>query len=212
MFIPYVLALSAFSGGMTSATDQIAGEKERGTLETLLVSPASRRQIVTGKFCAVACVCLTSGLLSVVGLIIPLSLHAGGYLFGGANLGGLSFSVGSALLIALAQIPLALLFSGLLVAISSFSRNPKEASTYQGPLIMLILIPAMGTMFASTDQPISTAFIPIFNSTLMIKQVLAGVHDPSFIMAAILSSIIYAAVGIVIATLIFDNEKILLKT
>jgi sodium transport system permease protein len=212
MFIPYVLAVSAFSGGMAAANDQIAGEKERGTLETLLVSPATRREIVVGKFSAIACVCVVSGILSVVGLIVPLSLHGAGLLPGVSSLGGIKMGWLGAFEIAVAQIPLALLFSGLLVAVSSYARNQKEVQVYQAPLLMLILVPAMGTMFISTDQPISTALIPVLNTSLLIKQILAGVNDPAFLAVAVVSSAVYAAIGIVIATSIFENEQVLLKS
>ena len=71
LFLPYLLAISAIVGGVYAANDLVAGEKERGTLETLLVAPASRRDLVTGKFLAVAGVSLVSSFLSVVGLMLP---------------------------------------------------------------------------------------------------------------------------------------------
>jgi sodium transport system permease protein len=214
MFIPYVLALSAFSGGMYAANDQIAGEKERGTMETLLVSPASRREIVLGKFGAVACVCLCSGFLSVIGLTIPFLVHSQG-LFGGqgaASLGALHMTLRGVLTIMAAQVPLALLFAGLLVAVSTYARNQKEVQVYQAPLLMLILVPAMGSMFVSTDIPLSAALVPVLNSTIVIKQVLAGVTNPAFLLLALISSAVYASIGIFVSVRLFENERVLLKT
>ena len=86
MFLPYILAIYAVIGGASVAIDTVAGEKERGSLETLLVSPVSRRELVIGKFGAVVIATLLSSILSLLGLILRVSL--GGPLFGGDTGGG----------------------------------------------------------------------------------------------------------------------------
>ena len=209
MFLPYILALSSFAGGMYAANDQVAGEKERGTLETLLASPASRREIVLGKFLAVAGVCLVSSLLAVVGLMIPFysGIKAFNWLSqGGANLGGQAIAA-----IVLVQIPLAVLFAGILLAISTYARNQKEAQTYQGPLLMAVLLPAMMSMMIGTDAGRALSLVPILNATMVLKQALSNSLDPVFVAAAVASSVVYAAIALLFATRLFQKESVLIK-
>ncbi len=213
VLLPYFLTLNALTGGMYAANDQIAGEKERGTLETLLVSPASRRDIVVGKFCAVACICLLSGILSVTGMALPLALHAPGIAgVNAAGLGSVHLSPAALAIIFLAQIPLALLCTGLLIAASTLARNQKEVQVYQTPLVLAVVLPAVASMSLSSDASWRYALVPVLNTGLVIKQSLSGIVNPLFIGAALLSAFVYAAIAIAISVKLFNNEKVLLKT
>lgn len=210
MMLPYVLAVSAFSGATFAAFDQVAGEKERGTLETLLVSPASRRDIVLGKFSAVVAVCLISSVLSVLGLVISFSLPARA--FSWLSRGGLHLSVAAVVVTLLVMLPLAVLFAGLLLGVSTFARNQKEAQSYLAPLLMMVLMPAMSSMFVSADAGLSVALVPVLNAALIIKQALSGTYSAAFIVVATAASILYAALALSVATHLFGRESVLLKT
>ena len=209
MILPYTLAISAFTGAIYAAFDQVAGEKERGTLETLLLSPATRRDIVLGKYFAVVSVCLVSSVLSVVGMVLTLSLKVKALEFLGK--GGISLSPGAIGVTLLVMIPLATLFAGLLLAVSTFARNQKEAQTYLSPIMMLILLPAMSSMFVGSDAGLPMAFIPVLNSSIIIKQALSGSYNPAFIVTAIAASIVYAGVMLTYTTHIFQKESVLIK-
>jgi len=209
MILPYILTISGISGGLYAANDTVAGEKERGTLETLLVSPASRRELVIGKFLTVAAVCLLSSFLSVVGLMIPFVLPLKA--FDWLAKGGLHLSAASVAAILLVQLPLAVLFAGLLLAISTFARNQKEAQTYIGPLMLLVIVPAMISMMMKSEASWTLALIPVMNATMVLKQALSSTFDPVFIAVASLASIGYALLAILFATRLFENERVLLK-
>ena len=188
--LPYLLIISAFSGTIYAAFDQVAGEKERGTLETLLVSPASRRDIVLGKFGVIVAVCLISSVLTIAGLGLAFGsgLPAFGWLAqGGVRLGGVAVGV-----IGLALLPMSALFGGLLLAVSTYARNQKEAQTLLGPLFTLIMVPAVMSMTMTSDIARSLALVPVLNAALIIKQALTGSFDPGFIALAFLASLIYA--------------------
>ncbi len=207
--LPYLLIISAFSGTIYAAFDQVAGEKERGTLETLLVSPASRRDIVLGKFGVIAAVCLLSSVLTILGMGISFGsgLHAFAWLAsGGVRLGGAAVGV-----IGLALLPLSALFAGLLLAVSTYARNQKEAQTILGPLFTLITVPAVMSMTLTSDIAPSLALVPVLNAALIIKQALVGSFDPRFIALAFLASLAYAAASLVLATRLFGNEAVLIK-
>lgn len=207
--LPYLLIISAFSGTIYAAFDQVAGEKERGTLETLLVCPASRRDIVLGKFGVVVAVCLLSSVLTILGLGIAFGsgLHAFAWLAqGGVRLGGAAVGV-----TLLALLPMSALFGGLLLAVSTYARNQKEAQTLLGPIFTLIMVPAVMSMTMTSDIALSLALVPVLNAALIIKQALAGSFDAGFIALAFLASLAYAAASLVFATRLFQNEGVLIK-
>jgi sodium transport system permease protein len=211
VFLPYILAIYAVIGGASVAIDSVAGEKERGTLETLLVSPVSRREIVVGKFAAVVAATLLSSVLSLVGLIGRVTL--GGPMLGmdeGAD-GGLKLSGLAMAAMFLVQVPLAVMGAGLLLMVSTFARNQKEASTYLMPLMMFSSIAAMMTMFLKASSPLWWAMVPVTNAALVLKQALEGAISPTFVALASVASILYAALAVWYATTVFDKESVLLK-
>lgn len=210
MLLPYTLAVAAFGGGIYAANDQVAGEKERGTLETLLVTPASRRDIVLGKFLAVAGVCLVSSFLAVLGMMIPFLSRMKAYEW--LAKGGVSLSPTAIAVTLIMQFPLAVLFAGVLLALSTFARNQKEAQTYLAPLFIVVLLPAMMSMFVRSDASKTLALIPVLNSTLIIKQALSNVFDPTFIALAFAASVLYAGIALLFATRLFQKEGVLIKT
>ena len=213
MFLPYILAIYAVIGGASVAIDTVAGEKERGSLETLLVSPVSRRELVLGKFGAVVIATLLSSILSLLGLILRVSF--GGPMLGmgsGSIEGGLKLSGLAMAAMFLVQIPLAVMGAGLLLAVSTFARNQKEASTYLMPVMMLSSISAMMTMFLKASAPLWWAFVPVTNAALVLKQALEGNLSPVFVGLASAASILYAAIAVSYATAVFQKEQVLLKT
>lgn len=210
VFLPYLLALSAIMGGIYAANDSVAGEKERGTLETLLVSPASRRELVTGKYIAVAGVSLVSSLLSVVGLLWPYYVPIPALRF--ISEGGLSFTPIAILTLLLIQIPLAVLGAGMLLAISTFARNQKEAQTYLGPVMLIASVAAMLSFVLKTNAPVGYALVPILNAAMVLKQALEGQVNFLFVGIACVASFVYAGLAVVFAIGLFQKEEVLLKS
>jgi sodium transport system permease protein len=207
--LPYLLIISAFSGTIYAAFDQVAGEKERGTLETLLVTPVSRRDIVLGKFAAIVCVCLLSSLLSIAGL--GFAFGSGLNAFSFLAQGGVHLSAAAAGVILLALLPLSVLFAGILLAVSTYARNQKEAQTLLGPLFTLVLIPAAMSMMINVDGNRGLALVPVLNASLIIKQALSGTFDAGFIALAFAASALYAAGALALVTHLFQKESVLIK-
>ncbi|MGH8018684.1 MAG: ABC transporter permease, partial [Opitutaceae bacterium] len=210
IFLPYIVILSASFGGMTSAFDLCAGEKERGTMETLLVSPASRHEIILGKLATIAIVSVCAALCAIAGLVA--AMHGGftlaSHLFD-ASLAISYPAVGAMLLIV---IPLALMTSALLLVVSTFARNQKEAQAYVFPFMILIMLPAILSSVLGPENNPGLSFVPILNTALAMKQVLAGLTDPAFLAIAVISSAIYAALAMRLAVWMFERENILFRT
>ena len=208
-FLPYILAVTALMGGVYLANDSVAGEKERGTLETLLVSPLSRRDIALGKFAAVASVALMSSLLSLGGMIWPFYVHLP--IFAWMTQSGLSLRPLAVLAVLLVQFPLAIMGAGLLLAISTFARNQKEAQTYLTPVLLLVTVLGMVTMFLKVETPLYWALVPVANAAMVVKQALQGVTNVPFLVGASVASMLYASLAVAFAAHAFQKESVLLK-
>ncbi|HEX9786185.1 MAG TPA: ABC transporter permease [Opitutaceae bacterium] len=210
IFLPYIVILSASFGGMTSAFDLCAGEKERGTMETLLVSPASRHEIILGKLGTIAVVSVCAAFCAIAGLVA--ALHGGfaiaDRLFG-ARLAISYPAVGAMLLIV---VPLSLMTSSMLLVVSTFARNQKEAQAYVFPFMILIMLPAILSSVLGPENTLELSFVPILNTALAMKQVLAGLMNPAFLIIAVVSSAVYAGLAMRLAVWMFERENVLFRT
>lgn len=210
LILPYIVIIMASTGGMTTAFDICAGEKERGTMETLLVSPASRHEIVLGKLWAVSAVSIAAAFFAVCGIVVTVQ---GGIVVAGEfapEIGvSISFVAVAAMLVVI--VPLSLMTSSVLLVVSAFARNQKEAQAYIFPFMVLIMLPAMITNFISQDPSFGYSMIPILNTALVMKQVLVGTFDLAFLTTAIASSALYATLTMRVATAMFEKESVLFR-
>ncbi|MCS6830594.1 MAG: ABC transporter permease [Armatimonadota bacterium] len=211
IILPYVIVLSAFFGAVSPAFDLVAGEKERGTLETLLATPASRRQIVWGKFLTVTTVCMVAAIFAMLGMLLAFALPAVSRIFAERAV-QFSLSLPTLGTLVITLLPLSVFYSALLLIISTFARNQKEAQTYLIPLSTLIVLPAVASMFARTESGLWLAAVPVLNSAIIIKQVLTGVLEPSFMALSLFISCLTAAVALQIAARLFEQETVLLSS
>lgn len=176
-FLPYLFIIFCFTGCMYPAIDLAAGEKERGTLETLLTTPAGRFEILLGKFLVVVMVGLVAAGLSMVGLYIGLQQFRG--LPPEFMRALLVIVEPHAILIVLSLlVPLAVFFAGLLLSVSIVARSYKEAQSYVSPLLMVVFLPGIIGTLPVLQLNLVTAMIPVLNVTLATKAVLAGRASP----------------------------------
>ncbi|MER3466479.1 MAG: hypothetical protein C4340_04980, partial [Armatimonadota bacterium] len=144
-FLPYLIVLWAFYGGFSIVADLVAGEKERGSLETLLVTPVSRSSVAVGKFLALATVSFASCFSALLGVVVLALVRVPALepMFGE----GLALSPLSAIAIVATLIPLVLFFAGMLLAVSTFGRNMREVNGYLSWLSLVVLVPAIASQF-----------------------------------------------------------------
>ena len=214
--LPYLIVIWAFYGGFSTVSDMVAGEKERGTLETLLISPAHRNQIVLGKFFALALVCLISSMMSVVGLVLVRLLHLPGTATMVEHMGSIGPVQFLAIFIVL--VTLVLFFSGLLLAISAAARNMREAQTYLTLVSFVVLMPAMFSQFIGfTDfgKELWIKFVPILDAAMCIREALQLKPNEHInwlgigITCAV--SLVLAAAMLQIVTKLFNRDQILTR-
>jgi len=209
MFLPYIMIIMLFTGASVVAADLVAGEKERKTLETLLVASVGRLEIVIGKF-------LTIITLSMLNLIVNLFSISFSLRFmlsqSGLDMAGAGMPIKAILILLAAMLPLATLFAAILLSISTFSRNMKEARTYESPLMMVSMIMAMISFLPAIEMNSLMAMIPIVNISLLFKAVMVNEYQVSHLMITILSTVVLVIIAIWGSIKLFNNEGVLMRS
>lgn len=210
--MPYLVVLWAFYGGMSIVSDMVAGEKERGTMETVLISAVKRGEIALGKILALACVCLVSATMTFVGVallgILDLEITRG--LF--PDQGGLPLSAVG--ITGVVLLSLVAFFASLLVAISAASRNIRESQTYLGGLSFVVLLPAVFSQvigFTGAENELWVAFTPILNSAMALRAALAGEGLTPAATGALATNLALALLCTYLSVRLFRREGMVLK-
>lgn len=210
-FIAYILIPLCLMGCSYPAIDIGAGEKERGTLETLLICPISRTAIVLGKFFTV----LTTGLATA--LITVSSFGGWGFLIGsimGVDIVEKTMStlgVADLVLILLMLIPLSAIFASLLLSLSIYARSFKEAQNYVGPLSMVIFMPLVVALLPGVELNWAMAMVPVTNVALAIKELIKGTMDTGMLVAILGSTVVLAGAMLAFCVSWFQKEKVLFR-
>lgn len=224
-FVPYLIIILCFSGAMYPAMDLTAGEKERGTMETLLCSPVARVDIVMGKFLmvltgslAAMCVMLTSmGVTAAVGGSLMMS-GGGAVKVGTAAKGA---AAGAALLPTIDPLglvgvlamvfPVAVLFAAVAFTVALFAKSYKEAQSYLAPMMIIVIMPAVIGMLPGIDLNFRLALVPLLNLSLVCKEMLSGVWHWDYIALIFASSCVYAGIALAVAVRMFKREDVIFR-
>lgn len=210
MILPYILIILIFIGAMHSAVDITAGEKERGTLATLLVSQLSRMEIVIGKYFTVMTISATSMILGLIGLSIAFLTPA--YLLGELSLIGMHLTSSLFLLFFLILTPLVGLASAVLLLIGIFARNSKEASTYVTPIYMVAIFLGMVSLSQGIELTEPMFFIPILSNSFVFKELLMGTVHWGHILSTLISNVSFTLIALLWAARLFTKESVLFRT
>ena len=220
--IPFFVMIWTLTGGQMVAIDATAGEKERGTLEALLVAPVRRAEVVVGKFLATLTFGLSAASVALIGFLGSgwlLSVTFGGRLSGSAGgvaqgLGGtLQVHPGELLALLVSALLLAALVAALLIAITLFARSFKEAQSYVAPLALVLVLPVVSLQFSDFfgSSPVVYA-LPAFGTLLLMNDTVKGAFDPQLALWAWGSSLLLAALLLWFALRSFRREDVLFKT
>ncbi|HVP39360.1 MAG TPA: ABC transporter permease subunit [Candidatus Saccharimonadales bacterium] len=211
VFLPYFLAISVVSGAVTTAIDTTAGEKDRSTLETVLVSSAGRTDLVVGKLLAVLGTAIASTVASAVG--IGLTFVFGGLLFSTAERSGtaLTLSVPAVLGVLAVALPMAVLVSAVLVALGCFAKSAREGQMTSVWFQMLVIFGGISSMMQQTEPQLKSFAVPVLGTALAQREILLGEAKSAHIGMAVISSVVLAAVATVIAVRLFGNEKVMFR-
>jgi sodium transport system permease protein len=213
MILPYLLIMMCLSGGIYPSVDLTAGEKERGTMETLLCSPVARTHLVLGKGLVVLTVSLATAWLSIFSYGLAVFLLR--QLAGGAARSSpipLTLDPSSILAVLVMMVPLAVFFSASMLALGLFARSAKEANSYLQPLLIMAIIPAAASVLPGVELNWKLALIPVLNVSLAGREVMAGLFHWHYLALVLLSMSLYAALAVAFAVALFKRESILFRT
>jgi sodium transport system permease protein len=193
--VPYFFVIFCFLGSMYPAIDLAAGEKERGTMETLLTAPVSRFQILLGKFAVVVLVGLLSAVVSLLGISvavqrmkeIPPELMQ--------LIMGL-LDAQTIILVLLLLLPLTMFFAAVLLSLSIFAKSYKEAQSMISPLTIVIILPVLVGIMPGVELDPITAMIPVLNVSLATKAIIAGTIKPMLLAEVYLTLIALASLSL----------------
>ncbi len=214
--VPYFVILLCLTGAMYPAMDLTAGEKERGTIETLLCSPVSRMHLVIGKFLMVLTASTATAILAISSM--ALSFGAGKKMLLGITKGAsnpalqITITGKGIVSIFFVVLPLAVFFSAALLALSLFAKSFKEAQSYISPLMIVVVLPAIASLLPGVELTPTLALIPVLNTSLVSKEIIAGTFHWNLIALIFISSSVYAGLAIAVAVKLFQREDVLFRT
>jgi len=208
--LPYIFVIFCFIGAMYPAIDLGAGEKERSTLETLLVSPAKRLQIVYGKFGVIFLAGILTAAISVFSLFIALKTSQE---IPEEILAILLRIVDykSILLVFTLLIPLCVFFAALLLSISIFAHSFKEAQSIMTPFNFLVIFPVFIGLFPGVKLDAVTALIPVLNVSLATKEIISGTIKVGLLAEVYMSLLILAGLSLYFCAKWFQREDIIFR-
>lgn len=210
--LPFILIIGVLLGSIYPAIDVMAGEKERGTLETLFTLPISNLELVMGKYMAVSLSAIVTAILNILsmGLTMAFILVSGGL---SSKLGFGNFNYGNLILPIATTLICVCLFSMVVAAISmcvcSLAKSFKDAQNYITPLMLVIMIPSYVSMIPNIVLDRVTAVIPVVNISLLIKSVLSFKSDLNLIALVLTSNIAFVILAIILLSKMFNSEEIL---
>jgi sodium transport system permease protein len=209
--LPYFMILAILTGAMGLGAEITAGEKERGTIATLLVSQLSRTEIVLGKFFTILTVSLVSSILSAVGLLIGVRFFGGGLAPAGSE-ATFSLSLSSFGWMLVVLVPLAVILAALVMIVGTFARSQKEASTYLMPIYMVIVLVGLVSMTGGVSFEGARFLIPIANALYALQEIILGDLHFAHLIYTLVANVLCGALLIAASIRLFKREAVLFRS
>jgi len=205
--VPLILIIMTITGAIYPAIDLTAGERERGTLETLMTAPVPKVDLIAGKFVVVASIGMLSAVLNLLSIGGTIYLGGLGEVF--TRGGAISIPLHTLPLVLIVLIPLAIMFSAMLLAVCSFARSFKEAQNYVMPVMIAALIPAVVGVLPGTVLQGPLLIVPVTNIVILTRELFMGKIDHVAILWVTLSTCLYAGAAVAVAAKLFGQEAVL---
>src|SRR5690554_2145400 len=204
MLVPFLLVTFLFTGAMSISIESIAGEKERGTIATLLATPVKRNEIAFGKIISLSVVSLVGAASSFIGLMLSIPK-----LMGGLDLDLSIYGIKEYALLLLVIITLTLLYVVLISIVSAFSKSIKEASGFASALMIVNMLAGISSFIGSSNTSRVAYFIPIYNSVQAISSILSLEVNSINLLITAAVNLGLVGIGVFILTLMFNSEKVM---
>ena len=211
-FLPFMIITAILLGAIYPAIDVTAGEKERGTLETMLTLPVTNLELIISKFLAVSVIAVASAFLNILsmgGAVVFLVMTSVNMVATtGMEINFATFVPGI-LFTLLVMVFFALFVAAVCMCSSAFARSFKEANNYATPVLMAFMFASMGTMLPNLELSKTTAAIPVVNVSLMIKDLFAFKYDYGSYFVVLVTNVLYASLAVMVLAKLYKTEDIL---
>ena len=206
--LPMLLMIFIWSGCVAVAPESIAGEKERGTIATLLVTPMSRQALALGKIFALSIIAFLSGVSSFIGTFASLPAMYQ-EMSGGINTAFYNSKDFAFLFVII--ISTTILMVALISVLSAFAKSVKESATIISPLMIVIMVISLLPMFSKGDleTPVTMFIIPLYNSVLCMNEIFKFSYSSINVVISVVVNIVFTGILVLVLTKMFDSEKIM---
>ena len=216
MILPFMLIVSLLMGTMYPAIDTTAGEKERGTLETLLTLPVRNTEIIIAKFLTVAFMGIISALLNILSMAVMIvyvlklmqSKMASSMGFDISNFHVSTF-VPAMIVTVLAVLAFSLFISAITMCVAAFAKSYKEANNYITPLTLIVMLTGYIGFIPNINLTNKMAMVPVANICLLVKEMLLFKADMGVVAIVLLTNVLYAGIAIMFLGKIYNSESVL---
>lgn len=210
--LPVVLTVIIVMSATYPATDITAGEKERGTLETLLTLPVSGKEMFASKFLAVSTIAVFSAFVNILSMAAATGfLYTSVVTYNSEISIDISSFIPSAAITGICVIIFAMFISAMTMGICSMAKSFKEAQNYMTPFTLIVMLAGYISFIPSVEFTPSTALVPVLNICLLIKQIFTFEYNTALILEVFVSNLAYAAFSIIILSRIYNSENILFE-
>lgn len=204
--LPFLLIIFLYSGCVAVAPESIAGEKERGTITSLLVTPAKRNHIALGKIGALSFIAVLSGASSAIGTVLSMPKLVGG----SSKISGANYQLQDYVLLGVVILSTALVLVTLISLISAFAKTVREAGTYVTPLMIVVMLLGVTSMFGDgAKQALGYYAIPLYNSIQSMIGILEFHTNAVHILMTICCNLVVTAIGVSVLAKMFDSEYVM---
>ena len=210
MMLPYMVIMLLFAGVMSVGVDAIAGEKERGTLASMLISPVKRSEIAAGKLIGMAILSSISAIVTTASMVLAFAFMGSDSTLSGIGFGGVSFSALQIVELLLIMLALVLFYVSLVALVAVYSGNTKTASSAISPIYLVIIALGMVTMFRTgTDTPTYLYAVPVYGNALAVGDVCSGELTLVNFLVSFVGTTAIAGIITALVTKAFNNEKLM---
>jgi len=214
LIFPLLIVLLMSSGGIAPATDLVAGEKERNTLEPLLTTKPGRSSLLVGKYLTVTLFSFITVITTMVGVILGYIVNPSSFSMGSStSITGVSIPPLALFLVIIIAMALGMTFSALQIALSTYAKSFKEAQTYLSFLMIGVMIPGYATMFMQPKEiPVYMFFVPVLNALSALKTVFGYSINYTYLFITLGSSVVYVIISLWLTSSLFKKEKYLFRS
>ncbi len=213
--LPYIIITLCLTGAIYPAIDVTAGEKERGTMETILCCPVARINLVLGKFLTVFTISIATVLLSLSSMCA--TFEAAKTVFAHSMSRKPVFNIATIDFVSLSgvfvmMLPVAVMLSAFMLMVGLFSKSFREAQSYAGPLMILMIVPTLPALLPGTELTSKLALVPLTNVSLACGEMMSGIWHWNYILLIFGSTSVYAIVALAATVWMFHREGVIFRS